>query len=166
MCLLMAFTGFCSGQLDVCANVLMIKEFDSAAQSEAYIMALHASFAVGAAVSPVFVTELMLRSSDKISFNIPFFCIAGLFLPAVLVGAFYIARLPVRSQTEASSESYSNQSISNVKRWVLVGLFSLVMCLYVGSEVAFGLYIFTYATEKPDPWEKGALEMDVTCSQC
>ena len=114
-------------------------------------MALHASFAVGAAAAPVFVKQLMLLSDGGSNFNLPFYVIGGMFLPAVLIGLFYIARLPVRAQSTASSESYSNQSISKVKRYLLVGLFSVVMCLYVGAEVAFGVYVFTYATEKVNP---------------
>ena len=154
MCALMTLVGFSAGQLDVCANVLMMKEFDLAAQGEPYVMALHASFAIGAAVSPVFVTKLILMSADGRSFNVPFFCIAGMFLPALIVGAFYIARLPFRPLSDASSEGYKSQTISSRRRFALVALFAVVMMLYVGAEVAFGLYIYTYAHNQTVPMDE------------
>jgi FHS family Na+ dependent glucose MFS transporter 1 len=142
VCFCLLLTGLCCGMLDVGANVLMIKEFDIVEESEPYIQTLHASFAVGGALAPSFVTAL----SSEEWFSLPFYIISGLFVP-LLVGGFFICRLPPRTISEQNAQKYEGYNISTKLKIVLVALFSFTMFLYVGSEISIGYYVFTVATQ-------------------
>ena len=144
ICLVLILIGVCTGIMDVCCNSLIIKEFDSPSEAEPYVHMLHASFAIGGATGPIFVTKLSLISSY--GFTFPFLIISAAFLPVIILGIF-IALRPPRLLTSESAESYASQNISKRLRFVAISLFSIVMGLYVGSEVCFGVYIYTYATE-------------------
>ena len=106
------------------------------------MQALHASFAVGAAVTPIFVTKLMVSFAN--SFNVPLFIIAASFAPTIAYGFYILTLGPKEADMDTSIVvDNPNENMGRWKKWGLVGLFCAIMCLYVGSEVGYGLYIFT-----------------------
>ncbi len=83
------------------------------------------------------------------SFNLSFQIISACFIPAILIGAIYIARLPI-AVTNNLAENYESNSLSFRRKILIAFFFAFVMCLYVGSEVAFGVYIFSVALHQSE----------------
>lgn len=152
--LLLVLVGANAGMLDVCANVLMIRLFDDPLESQPYIQTLHAAFAVGAAVCPLFVTEMTLLTSDTSSYNVPFFIISSLFVPVIALGIWISIREPTASPglEVGKEQTFEGGVIPPRVKMVVVALFGIVFLLYVGSEVAFGLFVYTYAKESHLHW--------------
>lgn len=98
-----------------------------------YMNALHFFFGVGAFLSPIIVARAILLSGG---ITWAYWVLALLVLPVAL-GVIYLPSPDIRHEAETSH---------TVRRanLLLVGLISLFFFLYVGAEVSFGGWIFTY----------------------
>jgi MFS transporter, FHS family, Na+ dependent glucose transporter 1 len=98
-----------------------------------YMNALHFFFGVGAFLSPIFVAQALLHT-DGITWA--YWLLALLILPMALFIAPQTSPAPI-----ATDETQPNGKRDH---W-LVGLIILFFFLYVGMEIGFGGWIFTYA---------------------
>jgi FHS family Na+ dependent glucose MFS transporter 1 len=100
-----------------------------------YMNALHFCFGVGAFISPIIVAQAILLTDG----------IAGAYWMLALLMApvgIWVLRL---ASPHAPSSAQSGVTTIRVNHR-LVALCALFMLLYVGAEVSFGGWIFTYAT--------------------
>jgi FHS family Na+ dependent glucose MFS transporter 1 len=127
-------TGAAEGVLDVGGNALLVWAYGS--QVGPYMNALHFSFGLGAFLAPIIVSRIMLRSGGL---RWPYWALALLMLPAALV----LLRLPSPRRQAASV-----QEAQDGDGKLLLALFVAFFYLYVGAEVGFGDWIFTYSVEQ------------------
>jgi FHS family Na+ dependent glucose MFS transporter 1 len=98
--------------------------------------ALHFFFGIGALLAPVIIGQV---ASFGGSITWAFVILAILILPV----AAWLIRLPSPPVRTADSETDAEEL-----PYGLVGLIALFYFLYVGAEVSYGGWIFTYATTK------------------
>jgi FHS family Na+ dependent glucose MFS transporter 1 len=101
-----------------------------------FINALHFFFGIGAFLSPIVVAQVLLRS-DGISGA--YWLLALVIFPVSLLVGFLPSPTAVHQQTDEQT----NQSI-NYRLIILVMAF---LFLYVGVEIGFGGWVFTYAIQ-------------------
>lgn len=124
--------GLAEGALDVGGNLLIIWTHRQA--SPPFLNALHFFFGIGAFIGPVVVAQAVARTAD---FQWAYWLLAIYPIPIAL----WLLRLP--SPTSPHQEE-SSQSTSGRK--ILILLIAICFFLYVGAEIAFGGWIYTYAT--------------------
>jgi FHS family Na+ dependent glucose MFS transporter 1 len=129
--LLFFFLGISEGNLDVGTNTLIV--WVHGRRVGPYMNGLHFFFGVGAFVSPIIIAQVLLRS-DSVAWG--YWILALLALPVL---AWYL-RLP--SPSPAGQLRSGN---SSAVEWRLVALIALFLGLYVGAEVSFGGWIYSYA---------------------
>lgn len=95
---------------------------------------LHFFFGLGAFLSPIVVAQLLLLT-DSITWG--YWVLA---LPVIPI-TIYVARLPSPTIRHRTTDNRSRKA--DLRLVLLVALFLL---LYVGAEVSYGGWIFTYAT--------------------
>jgi FHS family Na+ dependent glucose MFS transporter 1 len=121
--------GAAEGALDVGGNVLLVRVHGR--RVGPYMNGLHFFFGVGALLAPIVVAQ----SGQGI--KLPYWTLALALLPAV----GWLLRLPspaLREKAEGPSALRADPR--------LVALIALFLFLYVGAEVSFGGWIYTYAT--------------------
>jgi FHS family Na+ dependent glucose MFS transporter 1 len=96
--------------------------------------ALHFFFGFGAFLSPIIIAQVVLLSGG---IRVAYWTLGLLVVPVVI----WLLRLRSPTHHEAASYSGGHKEIN----YVLAGLVALFMLLYVGAEVSFGGWIFTYA---------------------
>lgn len=101
-----------------------------------FMNALHFFFGVGAFLSPIVVAQVLLRSDG---INGAYWLLALMILPVSL----FVGLLPSPTAVHQQSGQQTNQPI-NIRLILLVMAF---LFLYVGVEIGFGGWVFTYATE-------------------
>lgn len=130
---LMLVLGAAEAALDVGANTLLLRVHGSTVGP--FMNAMHSFFGIGALVAPIVVAQTGL-------FNHPasrsYFVFALLILPL----AAYTFRLP--SPVAPVAQKQDGNSATNSRLMFLIALF---LFLYVGAEVGFAGWIFTYAVE-------------------
>jgi MFS transporter, FHS family, Na+ dependent glucose transporter 1 len=97
-----------------------------------FMNGLHFFYGLGAFLSPVVVAQAILWGGD---IRWAFWCLALLMLPAAL----WVARWP--SPQPQKSVDTGKGGYANV--WI-VGAVALFLFLYVGAEVSYGGWVFTY----------------------
>lgn len=123
--------GAAEGVLDVGGNTLLVWTHRRAVGP--FMNALHFFFGVGAIASPVIVAQAMLTGAGVAW---AYWVIALSILPA----AFWLLRVPSpKPQTSAKETEVSR--VNNP----LVVLIALFLFLYVGAEVGFSGWIYTYS---------------------
>jgi FHS family Na+ dependent glucose MFS transporter 1 len=127
-------TGAAEGALDVGGNALLVWVYGS--QVGPYMNALHFSFGVGAFLAPIIVHQIMQRSDGLLW---PYWALALLMLPAIPV----LLRLPSPRQ-----EAAAVQEAQDGDGTFLLALFVAFFYLYVGAEVGFGDWVYTYSVER------------------
>ena len=118
--------------VDVGANILLV--WTHRANVGPYMNGLHFFFGVGAFVSPLIVAQVVLLTGG---ITWAYWVLGLLMLPAAL----WLVLLPspnIRTQTSDEDSKPIN--------YPLAGLVALFLFLYVGAEVSFGGWIFTYTT--------------------
>lgn len=143
VCFTLMTTGFAMGILDVAANVLILREFVTPEEAGPYMQALHASFALGTTVTPAFVTKLMVLNGG--SYNVPFWILAICTLPGVVGGLIVAFRVKHTNASSATPPAEYQGGLSKVRRYIFVALCAVILGLYVGAEVATGVYVYTFA---------------------
>ncbi|XP_026582388.1 sodium-dependent glucose transporter 1 isoform X1 [Pseudonaja textilis] len=165
----MSVIGFAMGILDTGGNVLALDTWQ--AEAGPHIQALHFSFALGAFVAPILAKmalggsslELQIHlggsidnqstmnppgatSLPKLHLNGNFlwsYAVVGTYLLLVALFFFtlYWRSIPVRGRTKLSMQKYQIAKYHHA----LIILLSVFFFWYVGAEVTYGSYIFTYA---------------------
>jgi FHS family Na+ dependent glucose MFS transporter 1 len=125
--------GIAEGALDVGGNTLLV--WVHRHQVGPFMNGLHFFFGVGAFLPPIVIAQVLLRS-DSIVWA--YWILALLILPIALG----LMRLPSPVVQTVSKDGPSGQVNHR-----LVALIVLFFFLYVGAEVGFGGWIFTYAVE-------------------
>ncbi len=125
-------TGFAENMVDVGANTLIV--WVHREKVGPYMNGLHFFFGVGAFLSPIVVAQV-LRLSDSITWA--YWLLALIILPVSLFLGILPSPTAVQPQT--------TQSSGQINRW-LIGLIMAFFFIYVGLEVGFGGWVFTYAT--------------------
>jgi FHS family Na+ dependent glucose MFS transporter 1 len=97
---------------------------------------LHFFFGAGAFLAPIIVAQAVLFSGD---ITWAYWILAALMIPA----AIWLFRLP--SPTPNGSAQRDQASGGQRVDGLLVGLIGLFFFLYVGAEVGFGGWVYTYA---------------------
>ena len=122
--------GMAGATLDVGANALLV--WIHGRKVGPYMNGLHFAFGVGAFLTPIVVAQLVLISGD---ITWAYWALALLMVPA----AVWLARLPSPTR-KAVSEDGSGEEVNHL----LLVLIVIFFALYVGTEAAFGGWIFTY----------------------
>ena len=104
-----------------------------------YLNALHFFFGVGATVGPLIVTATRAANGEATAW--PFWIVAMAFVPLMMVSFFLPSPKPIvaevkEGETEPAKVNYT-----------LVVLYAMFLFLYVGGEIGFSNWIFTYATK-------------------
>ena len=129
---LLFILGLAEGALDIGGNILLVWVHQR--RVGPYMNALHFFFGIGAFLSPIIAAQALLRTND---INWVYWLLAIYLVPVAL----WLIRLP---SPKVPSAVQSHQR--KIAYPVLVGLIVVYFSLYVGAEVSFGGWIFTYAT--------------------
>ncbi|MCO6449793.1 MAG: MFS transporter [Caldilineales bacterium] len=123
--------GYAGGAVDVGGNTLLMWVHGD--EVDARMNALHFFFGVGALIAPSLVAQSIARTEHVVW---AYWIVAGfLIIPGLL-----FARTPSPANPYvAHPEQAANP------RWVLVGLIAAMFFLFVGAELSFGGWIYTYA---------------------
>lgn len=125
--------GVSEAGLDVGGNTLIV--WVHGEKASPFLNGLHFFFGVGAFLSPIIVAQMILITGDVVG---AYWVLAVLVLPAAL----WIIRLP----SPPNQAQHSNGAADRMD-YKLVALITLLLLLYVGAEISFGGWIFSYATE-------------------
>jgi MFS transporter, FHS family, Na+ dependent glucose transporter 1 len=119
--------GAAEGALDVGGNVLLVRVHGG--RVGPYMNGLHFFFGVGAFLAPIIVAQVGQ------GIRLPYWILAVLLLPV----AGWMLRLPSPNPREKTQETAGLRADSH-----LVALIALFLFLYVGAEVSFGGWVYTY----------------------
>ena len=122
--------GLGEGALDVGTNTLLV--WIHGAKVGPFMNGLHFFFGAGAFLSPLIVAEALRRTGDITS---AYWALALLVLPVVL----WFLRLPSPPDRSVGRE----EGDRGQDPW-LVALIGLFLAVYVGAEVSFGGWVFSY----------------------
>ena len=122
--------GTVEGAMHVGGNTLLVWVHGS--KFGPYMNGMHFFFGFGGLMSPIIVTQLMLMTGDIIW---PYWLLALLILPSII----WLTRL----SSPALPASMGEKQTGPTNRFLMV-LFVLSFLLYVGMEVSFSGWIFTY----------------------
>jgi FHS family Na+ dependent glucose MFS transporter 1 len=123
--------GVAEGTLDVGGNTLLV--WVHRRQVGPFMNGLHFFFGVGSFLSPIIVAQAVLIGG---SVAWAYWTVSLLTLPVVV----WLLRLPSPTAQKAAQD----RPVGQVNR-LLVGPIAAFFFLYVGAEVSFGGWIFTYA---------------------
>jgi FHS family Na+ dependent glucose MFS transporter 1 len=125
--------GMAEGTVDVGGNTLLV--WVHRHKVGPFMNGLHFFFGTGAFLSPIIIAQTVLVSGDIIW---AYWVLALLMLPV----AIWLLRLPSpTAQTVSKDDPVGRRRVDHL----LVALIALFFVLYVGAEVGFGGWIFTYA---------------------
>ncbi|XP_077075914.1 sodium-dependent glucose transporter 1 [Siphateles boraxobius] len=157
---LMSSVGVSMGILDTGGNVLILNTWEE--QAGPHLQALHFSFAAGAFASPIIAKLLFGHRSHNDSINIPLaselFQQKSIPLPSmwayVVIGAFvllvsllFFILYCCSSPNSNRAKTPSGKQLFSKRHNILIFLLSVFFFFYVGSEVAYGSFIFTYSKD-------------------
>jgi FHS family Na+ dependent glucose MFS transporter 1 len=123
--------GLFDASFDVGGNTLLV--WVHGERVGPFMNGLHFFFGLGAFLSPVVVAQAILWGGD---IRWAYWCLALLMLPA----AIWVARWP----SPAPRKSDDARMGGRANFWI-VGAVALFFFLYVGAEVSYGGWVFTYA---------------------
>ncbi|XP_018415776.1 PREDICTED: sodium-dependent glucose transporter 1 [Nanorana parkeri] len=147
----MSVVGTSMGFLDTGGNVVILNTWGD--EAGPHVQALHFSFALGALLAPILAKLIpeILHLNDIPLINIPlqikksmlsYIVIATyILLVSIFLFILYCKTRSNRSVTKVSEEKVRTAKYHNT----LIFLLCLFFFCYVGAEVAYGSYIFTYA---------------------
>lgn len=128
------FLGIAQSSLDVAENTLIIWLHGS--QVTAYMNGLHFFFGVGTLIAPLIIAQ-SLRLQNNVSMAL------WVLAAFILIPAFFIIRQPSPSEIFQTPEQ---QADPERKSSMLLVVFLVVLFFgFVGAEVTFGSWIYTYS---------------------
>ncbi|WP_420631032.1 MFS transporter [Candidatus Leptofilum sp.] len=130
--ILMFLAGTVESGIDVGGNTLMVWRFGE--KVGPYMNSLHFFFGVGAFLSPIIIAQTMLVTEGSI--RLGYWVLAIMVLPALLLFIRFPSP-PIRTRDTAVQGQITNLPI--------IALVAAFMFLYVGAEVAYGGWVYTYA---------------------
>ena len=131
LALIVFIMGAAGGSIDVGGNTLLVWLFKDGVGP--YMNALHFFFGVGALLSPLFIAQVMAAGGGITG---AYWLLALLLLPVAVL----LLRLP------SPTIPYQTRGDSAAKpRWALVFLISVMFFFFVGAELSFGGWIYTYS---------------------
>ena len=130
--LLLFFLGAMEGAVDVGGNTLLV--WVHRREVGPYMNSLHLFFGVGTFLAPIILAQSLLHSGE---ISLGYWLIALVILPLAL----WLLRLP---SPVAPAREEEKEGLSNV--WLLT-LIVIFFFLYVGAEVGFGGWVYTYTLE-------------------
>lgn len=123
--------GIAEGAVGVGGNALLVWVHQS--RVAPFMNALHFFYGVGGFISPLIIAWAI---AIKNTTALPYFALAILILPA----AFILWRLPSpQNPTAATTDSAAVET-----KYKLVILIALLLGLYIGAEVSYGSWIYSY----------------------
>jgi FHS family Na+ dependent glucose MFS transporter 1 len=129
----MFLLGFAEGITDIGGNLMIIWVFQD--NLAPYMNALHFMFGFGSLLAPMITASFL---SFENSLLLTYWVIALLYLPSMI--GLSLLPSPKRIESTTLKEEKNRQTR-------LIILFSLIFFTYVGVEITFGNWIFTYASE-------------------
>lgn len=129
--LVILLLGIGEGTLDVGGNTLLV--WIHRHKVGPYMNALHFFFGVGAFLGPIIIAQATLRSGG---ITWAYWILALLVLPSAL----WLFRLPSPSGQQAETDTPAKPL-----NYLLLALIAAFFFLFVGAEVGFGGWIFTFA---------------------
>nr|DBA26584.1 TPA: hypothetical protein GDO54_010825 [Pyxicephalus adspersus] len=150
----MSIVGLSMGFLDTGGNVVILNTWGD--ESGPHIQALHFSFALGALLSPILaklipeILPLYNKTSQEpidMPLGIKKSMLSYIVIATyILLVSFFLFILYCKSQTNHSATKGSEEKVRTAKYHnALIFLLFLFFFFYVGAEVAYGSYIFTYS---------------------
>jgi len=130
--LVLLILGMAEGTLDVGGNTLLV--WLHRHKVGPFMNALHFAFGVGAFLGPVIIAQVLLRSGG---ITWAYWTLALLVIPSAL-WLLALSSPPIQTIAEDGSTGQVN--------YLLILLIALFFFLYVGAEVGFGGWVFSYAT--------------------
>lgn len=131
LCLIMFVLGFAESTVDIGVNTMILWVHGHAVPP--FMNALHFFFGVGASISPLIVGQAILWTGDIVW---AYLALALLLAPV----AVWMVRLPSPPRQGSTGDPTDRRP-----RQSAVALIMLFLFLYVGAEIAFGGWIFTFA---------------------
>jgi MFS transporter, FHS family, Na+ dependent glucose transporter 1 len=125
-------TGVAEGALDIGGNTLLV--WVHGKRVAPFMNALHFFFGVGAFLSPIIVAQVLLVNPN---IKVAYWALALLMIPV----AFWVLQLPSPAPQTASPDKTATQANPRLVAFIAVFFF-----LYLGAELGFGNWIFTYMT--------------------
>lgn len=124
--------GTCEGVIDVGANLLIFWKFKK--NVAPYLNILHFCFGVGSLIPPLIIANLInLNNSVKIIY----WTIPMLFLPSI-IGLLLLPSPKIQNANSGSSIKQDNRL-----SWLIIIV--MILFLYVGVEISYGNWIYTYS---------------------
>lgn len=123
--------GMANGGLDVCSNPMLVWIYRDRANP--YLNALHFFFGIGAFLAPLLIAQSLMMGWE---IRGAFWLLALYPLPVAL----WLFRLP-----SPSSPKMDELIERRPTPWLLVILIAIVYAFYVGAELGFGGWIYTFA---------------------
>jgi len=133
---LMAVLGAAEAAVDVGNNTLIVWTYGDAVGP--YMNGLHFSFGAGAFLAPLVVAQV-LGQGGTIAWA--YWALAALTLPPAL----WLARLPSPGGRAPAAQAAPTAAAGGVSRYGLVALLTACFFFYVGAEMGFGAWVYTYA---------------------
>ncbi|CAF0747934.1 unnamed protein product [Rotaria sordida] len=152
---------FAGGLVDTLTQILTIRHYEQM-NVNPFLQALHGAFGIGAFFSPLIIAPFLRKSSPIDQWHYAYWLIGLLHIPNVIWLLIYAIRDEfclrknqeiVLENKEFISENTQNETI-NIKsddrtksseNYVILGLMTLFILVYIGGEIGFGSYIHTYA---------------------
>ncbi|MCP4421442.1 MAG: MFS transporter [Chloroflexi bacterium] len=129
----MLFVGIVESGVDIGGNTLLVWQLGKKVGSA--MNGLHFFFGLGAFLSPIIIAQAMLLGNGSI--RGAYWSLALI----VLFTALFFVRFPSPPIRQQNTAVHRNKI-----QWRLIILVAAFLFLYVGAEVAYGGWIFTYAT--------------------
>ena len=127
----MLVLGTAEGALGVGGNALLVWVHGRSVAP--FMNALHFSYGVGGFIAPLIIARTLANNAVRM----PYFVLAILILPAAIL----LLRLASPTNTTVEPTDQATDGKSN--HW-LVFLIALLLCLYIGAEVSWGSWIYSY----------------------
>ena len=131
LALLVFLIGMGGGSIDVGGNTLLVWLFKSGVGP--YMNALHFFFGVGALLSPLLIAQVMAFGGG---ITAAYWLLALLLLPTTIL----LLRLP-----SPVIPYHKDGRTATRPRWLLVFLIATMFFFFVGAELSYGGWIYTYA---------------------
>ncbi|XP_063773213.1 sodium-dependent glucose transporter 1 [Pseudophryne corroboree] len=149
---IMCLVGTSMGFLDTGGNVVILNTWGD--EAGPHVQALHFSFALGAVLAPILakiIPEILPQTSDEsldLSLGIKKSMLSYIVIATyILLVSLFLFILYCKSPAPQSDTKNSDDKVQTAKYHnALIFLLFLFFFFYVGAEVAYGSYIFTYAT--------------------
>jgi FHS family Na+ dependent glucose MFS transporter 1 len=135
LAILLMILGFAEGMLDVGSNTLIVWLHRS--KVPPFMNGLHAFFGIGTTIAPLIVAWVLSQYANTI--NLAYWILAALVLPPALI----ILLFPSPVAEKHTEETTTRKTIP-----LLIILAALIFFLYVGAEVGFAGWIYTYTTSQ------------------